>query len=169
MRVVVWNVTPSPSGDIQETRLAVTALRKLGYRASLRLLPESTYFTYTGDSRNGAQVIDGGFSADYASASDFIGKFTCGQFVARHGLDTTDDSEICDARFDRQVERAASLQATQPAAADRLWSRLDRKLTDRAILVPTVTPNAVDVVSRHIHNYQYNPVWGALIDQLSIR
>ena len=105
MRVVVWNVNPSPSGAIEESRLAVTALRKLGYRASLRLLPESTYFTYTGDSRNRAQVIDGGFSADYASASDFIGKFTCGKFVARHGLDTTDDSEFCNARFDRQVEQ----------------------------------------------------------------
>ena len=111
---------------------------------------------------------DGGWSADYASASDFIGKLTCGKFIARDGVDTTDESEFCNARFDRQVESAASLQATRPAAADRLWSRLDRKLTDLAILVPTVTPNAVDVVSRHIHDYQYNPVWGALLDQLTI-
>jgi ABC-type oligopeptide transport system substrate-binding subunit len=169
MRVVVWNVNPSPSGSLEESRLAVTALRKLGYRASLRLLPGSTYFTYTGDSRNRAQVIDGGFGADYASASDFIGKFTCGKFVARHGLDTTDASEFCSERFDRQVESAASLQATQPAAADALWRNLDRKLTDLAIIVPTVTPNAVDVVSRRIHDYEYNPVWGALLDQLSIR
>ena len=167
-RVVVWNATPSPSGGIAETRVAVATLRKLGYRASLRLLPESTYFTSTGDSRNRAQVVDGGWSADYASASDFIGKLTCGKFIARDGVDTTDESEFCNARFDRQVESAASLQATRPAAADRLWSRLDRKLTDLAILVPTVTPNAVDVVSRHIHDYQYNPVWGALLDQLTI-
>ena len=89
-RVVVWNTIPSPSGGIEETRLAVAALRKLGYHAMLRLLPESTFFTYTGDSRN---------------------------------------------------------------------PRAHR---------PTVTPNAVDVVSRHIHNYQYNPVWGALLDQLTI-
>jgi peptide/nickel transport system substrate-binding protein len=168
MPVVVWNVTPSPSGSVEDTRVAVAALRRLGYRASLRLLPDSTYFTYTGDSRNRAQVIDGGFGADYASASDFIGKLTCGNFVARDGLDTTDDSEICNTRFDRQVELASSLQATQPAAADTLWSRLDRKLTDLAIIVPTVTPNAVDAVSHHIHNYQYNPVWGALLDQLTI-
>jgi peptide/nickel transport system substrate-binding protein len=166
-RVVVWNVNPSPPGTIEDTRLAVTALRRLGYRASLRLLPQSAFFTYSGDSRNRAQVIDGGFGADYASASDFIGKFTRGEFVARHGLDTTDASEFCNARFDREVERAASLQATRPAAADRLWGRLDRRLTQLAILVPTVTPNAVDVVSRHIHGYQYNPVWGALPDQLS--
>jgi ABC-type transport system substrate-binding protein/DNA-binding SARP family transcriptional activator len=168
MRVVVWNTIPSPPGDIEETRLAVTALRKLGYHAMLRVLPESTFFTYTGDSRNRAQVIDGGWSADYASASDFIGKLTCGKFVARHGLDTTDASEFCDPRFDRQVESAASLQTTRPAAADRLWSRLDRKLTDLALTVPTVTPNAVDIVSGHIHNYQYNPVWGALLDQLTV-
>jgi ABC-type transport system substrate-binding protein len=168
MRVVVWNANPSPSGSVQESRVAVAALRSLGYRASLRLLPESTYFSYTGDSRNHAQVIDGGFSADYASAGDFIGKFTCGQFVAGDGLDTTDDSEFCTPRFDRQVRRAAALQATRPAAAARLWSRLDRKLTDLAIIVPTVTPNAVDVVSRDVHNYRYNPVWGALLDQLTV-
>jgi ABC-type transport system substrate-binding protein/DNA-binding SARP family transcriptional activator len=168
MRVVVWDTTSSPAGGIDEARIAVNALRKLGYRASLRLLPGSTYFTYTGDSRNRAQVVDGGFSADYASASDFIGKFTCGQVVARDGLDTTDDSEFCDARFDRQVEGAASLQATRPDAAKQRWGRLDRRLTDLAVIVPTVTPNAVDVVSRHVHNYQYNPVWGALLDQLTI-
>ena len=169
MRVVVWNVNPSPAGAIEETRLAVTALRRLGYRASLRLLPGSTYFSYIGDSRNRAQVIDGGFGADFASASDFLGKFTCGEFVARDGLHTTDDSEFCSRQFDRQVQDAASLQAPQPATADRLWSGLDRKLTDLAVLVPTVTPNEVDVVSRHIHDYQYNPVWGALLDQLSVR
>jgi ABC-type transport system substrate-binding protein/DNA-binding SARP family transcriptional activator/streptogramin lyase len=167
MRVVVWNATPSPSGALAETRLAVAALRRLGYRATLRLLPESTFFTYTGDSRNRAQVADGGWSADYASASDFIAKLTCGQFIAGDGLDTTDASEFCDPRFDRQVETAASLQATRPDAADGLWSRLDRQVTDLALIVPTVTPNTVDVVSRHIHNYEYNPVWGALLDQLT--
>ena len=52
---------PSPSGSINEARIAVTALRELGYGASLRLLPVSTYFTYTADSRNRAQVVDGGF------------------------------------------------------------------------------------------------------------
>ena len=161
-------VTLTGPGGVGKTRLAVAALRKLGYRATLRLLPESTFFTYTGDSRNRAQVVDGGWSADYPSASDFIGNLTCGKFVPRHGLDTTDASEFCDPRFDRQVENASSLQTTRPSTANRLWSRLDRKLTDLAILVPTVTPNAVDVVSRRIHNYQYNPVWGALLDQFTI-
>ena len=71
MKVTVWDVSPSPEGAIKEAAETVRALRQLGYRASLRLLPPSTYFAYTNDSRNHAQVIDGGWSADYASADDF--------------------------------------------------------------------------------------------------
>ena len=51
-------------------------------------------------------------------------------------------------------------------AAGALWARLDRQLTNLAIWLPTVTPNEIDLISRRIGNYQYNPVWGALIDQL---
>ena len=41
--------------------------------------------------------------------------------------------------------------------------------TNLAILLPTVTPNEVDLISHRVGNYQYNPVWGALLDQLWIR
>jgi ABC-type oligopeptide transport system substrate-binding subunit len=76
MKVTVWN-SPGPTGAIDETKDAVTALDQLGYRASLRLLPDSTYYTYTNNSSNHAQVIDSGWSADYPSADDFFGKLTC--------------------------------------------------------------------------------------------
>jgi len=88
MRVTVWDVSPSPEGAIKEAADTVRALRQLGYRAGLRLLPPSTYFAYTGDSRNRAQVIDGGWSADYASADDFISKLTCAYFVPGNGVAT---------------------------------------------------------------------------------
>ena len=135
----------------------------------MRLLPDTTYFTYTNDSRNSAQVIDGGWSADYPSANDFLGKLTCSYFVPRNGLATTDASEFCDPAFDKQVARAATLQTTDPLAADALWAQLDRQVTDLAIWLPTVTPNETDLISLRIANYQYNPLWGALIDQLWIR
>ena len=169
MEVTVWNGTPTLPGSIEESRLAVTALRRLGYRAKLRLLPVSTYFTYTNDSRNRAQIIDGGFGADYASADDFIGKFGCRWFVPHDGLDTTDASEFCDPSFDRQVRRAAYQQTSDPTLADRLWARLDRELTNLAILLPTVTPREVDLVSAGARGYVSNPVWGVLLDRLSVR
>ena len=55
------------------------------------------------------------------------------------------------------------------SAAATLWARLDRQLTDLAIWLPTVTPNEVDFLSSRVRNYQYNPVWGAHIDQFWIR
>jgi YVTN family beta-propeller protein len=169
MQVTVWNDFPLPQGATNEADDMVQTLRQLGYRASLRLLPDSTFFAFTNDSRNHAQVIDAGWSADYASADDFIGKLACAYFVPGNGLATADPSEFCDPALDRQIARTAAEQATNPAAAAAQWARLDRQLTDLAIWVPTVTPNEVDFLSSRVRNYQYNPVWGALIDQFLIR
>jgi ABC-type transport system substrate-binding protein len=139
MKITVWN-TPTPQANVTETRDTVTALRQLGYRASLRLLPDSTYFTYTNDSRNHAQVIDGGWGTDYPLANDFLGKLTCTHFAPHNGQATTDASELCDLALDNQIARAAQLQTTDPPAAAALWARLDHQLTNLAIWLPTVTP-----------------------------
>jgi peptide/nickel transport system substrate-binding protein len=168
MKVTVWN-SPSPPGLIDETKHTVTALRQLGYRASLRILPDSTYFSYTNDSRNQAQVIDGGWNADYASADDFLGKLTCSYFIPRDGLDTTNASEFCNPAIDRQIAHADSLQTTNPQAADARWAQIDRELTNLAIWLPTISPNEIDLLSRAVGNYQYNLVWEALLDQLWVR
>ena len=71
--------------------------------------------------------------------------------------------------MDRQIGRAAAAQTTDSTAAADLWARLDRQLTDLAILVPTVVPNQVDLLSSRTGNYQHNPVWGVLLDQLWVR
>ncbi len=70
--------------------------------------------------------------------------------------------------MDRQISQAAVLQAVDPRAAAARWAQLDRQLTDQAVFLPTVTPNEVDLVSRRAGNYQYNPVWGVLVDQLMV-
>ena len=166
MKVTVWDVA-SPGNDAGESREAVAALRRLGYAARLRLLPDSTFGTYTNDSRNHAQIIDGGWTADYPSPDNLLNKLTCSYFVPGNPVATSNASEFCRPRFDRRVARADTLQASdQVAAASALFERLDHRLTDLAIWVPTVTPNAGDLVSHRIGNYHYNPVWGTLIDQM---
>ncbi|HEY3726732.1 MAG TPA: ABC transporter substrate-binding protein [Solirubrobacteraceae bacterium] len=167
MKVTVWNISGPQTND--ETGDTVTALTQLGFRATLRFLPDSTYFTFTNDSRNRVQVIDGGWGADYASANDFIGKLTCNYYVPANGPATTDASEFCDPAVDRQVALADSLQSTDPPAASARWARIDRELTNLAIWLPTGTPNEVDLLSRRVGNYRYNPVWGVLLDQLWVR
>jgi len=168
MKVTVWDST-APDNAVKEGRITAAALRQLGYRATLRQLPDSTYFTYTNDSRNHAQVIDGGTGPDYPSANTFIGGSTCAYFVPGDGVANRDPTSFCDPAFDRQVARALALQQTNRVAADALWARLDRKLTDLAIWLPTVTPNETDLISKRVRNFKFHPLWGPLIDQLWVR
>ena len=142
----------------------------MGSRPSLHLLePDARFFAYTNDSRNQAQVISGGWSADYSSPSTFIGKLGCGYFTPASASNTTNASEFCDTALDRRATRAEALRSTDPSRADALWARIDRELTDRGVWLPTVTPKTTDIVSKRVGNYQYHPVWGVLLDQLWLR
>ena len=62
MRVRVWG-RPSAPGPRRQGRDVVAVLRRLGYR-SLHSSAPTRFFNYTNDSRNRAQVIAGGWSAD---------------------------------------------------------------------------------------------------------
>jgi peptide/nickel transport system substrate-binding protein len=167
MSVTVWD-TPAPGGGDPAGEELIRTLRLPGFDASLRLLPDAKFFNYTDDSRNRTQVVGGGWGADYPSPSAFIGKLSCAGFIPA-STRSFDNSEFCDPAIDREIARAVTLDTTDHAAAALLWQRLDRQLTDRAIWLPTVTIQQADVVSSRVRNYQYNPFWGALVDQLWVR
>jgi hypothetical protein len=63
--------------------------------------------------------------------------------------------------------RAATLQPTDPRR--RAVGAARQTAHSLAIWLPTVTPNETDLISRRTGNYQYNPVWGTLLDQLWVR
>jgi hypothetical protein len=46
--------------------------------------------------------------------------------------------------------------------------RIDSQIVDQAPWLPLVNPKVVDVLSKRVGNYQYNPS-GVLIDQLWVR
>lgn len=168
MKVVVWD-TPGPGTFLEEGRATVALLRRLGYRASLRLVPDATFARKSGNSRLRVQISSGGWSADYPSPSSFIKlKLSCAAF--KHATDYTDNAGgFCDPAIDRQVDRAQRLQASRPQQAAALWSRIERQLVDHAVWLPMVTPRTTDLVSRRVGNYQFHPLWGLLVDQLWVR
>jgi peptide/nickel transport system substrate-binding protein len=67
---------------------------------------------------------------------------------------------------ERGIERALSLQATDPAKAGPAWAAVDRQLVDRAPAIGLLVPQEVDLVSSRVGNYQHNPVWGTILSQL---
>ena len=55
-----------------------------------------------------------------------------------HGL-------VCDPAIDRKIMRARSLQTSDPETASRLWTEIDRDLTDQAPWVPFANSVSLDV------------------------
>ena len=77
--------------------------------------------------------------------------------------------QFCDPAVDSQIREAARGQVAGPARANLLWTKLDRELVDRAESAPPLSQRAAIVVSRRVGNYQFNPQWGPLFNQMWVR
>jgi peptide/nickel transport system substrate-binding protein len=131
-------------------------LRSIGYRVTTRF---ERYDRITPQQQETAQILTyGDWLPDYPAASSYLPSF--------FGCDGVDSNRyVCDPTLDREMRRANAAQLSRPAVAARLWAQADRRITDRAYWVPTVTDRWVDVVSRRLANYQVSPVWGFIADQ----
>jgi peptide/nickel transport system substrate-binding protein len=156
--VEVWGF-PVPGGvGLKIVRYFTTLLDTLGFRATERSFSgPDTYFNpfY----REKPQIGFGAWGQDYPAPSNFLDLLlSCG---APAGT-----TELCDARIDRMIDRALALQTVDPPRANALWAAVDRRIVDLAPWVSLLNPINVDVVSERVGNYQHNPQWGLLLDQL---
>jgi YVTN family beta-propeller protein len=71
----------------------------------------------------------------------------------------------CNPAVDREMQQAQQFDLTNPPKARVAWETIDRQLTNAAAWVPFATYPEIELTSRRLHNYQYNPVWGFLADQ----
>ncbi len=142
-----------------------SVLRSLGYKTRIKTIKDvGGYFQFVSNPKNKAQAGVGGWDADFASASAWFGPLLG---CASRGYSNL--PEFCDPAIDAETAHARSLETINPQAASRLWSKLDRALVDQAPIVPFVNTRSLDVISRRVGDYQYNPQWGALLDQIWVR
>jgi peptide/nickel transport system substrate-binding protein len=166
MRVVVWG----HQWDEPTTAFVVSLLKELGYRASSVTATDPVYEATVNNSANHIQAGDSLWAADYPSASEFFEfHFACSGFRLDDAFATIHSNFFCNPSIDRQMRAAGQEEATDSAEADARWAETDRELTDAAVWVPLEVPNEVDFMSARVSNYQYNPVFGVLLDQLSVR
>jgi peptide/nickel transport system substrate-binding protein len=153
-RVTVW------APDKAEGEYVATLLRRLGYRTRLRtIVPFEKYTATLFDPRNfdTFQIAGLRWFADYPTASGFISNaiFDCSYF--------------CDRRIDREIARARTLQTADARAANVLWARIDRDLSDQAPWLFLYNRKQADFVSSRVRNFQYNLQYGILRDQLWVK
>jgi peptide/nickel transport system substrate-binding protein len=165
-RVAVW--VPRPIAE--QGRYMVSVLDSLGYRARLKAIEEHSYFSKVADSRFRAQAGYYTWFAGFPSAADFIPpQFSCAAFVPASSEQNSNLSEFCDRSIDAQLARAAAVQVQDPPAATVLWQQVEHVLLAQAPVVPTYNRRNVDFVSKRVANYQSNPQWGLLLDQVWVK
>jgi YVTN family beta-propeller protein len=155
-RIDVWGQSDNPYIPRQVPAYFAHVLRSLGYRVHLHEVP---FATISNVMRRHFQIsIDGDWLAPYPDPSSYIPQF----FSCDGG---NNGGYYCSPPLDRKMQQASQFDLSNPAKAAAAWTAIDRQLTNNAILVPTVSDREVDFVSKRLHNYEYNPVWGFLTDQ----
>ena len=151
-------------------RYLVSVLNQLGYRASLQVITEwNAYNRRLYDSRQRMQVGWFAWYQDYPAPSDFISPLlACHSFVPDNP-GNLNAAEFCNQRIDAQATQALALQPSAPSAAGSLWARIDQEIVGQAPWVPVYNPRSLVVLSRRVGNYQFDPYWSVLIDQLWVR
>jgi peptide/nickel transport system substrate-binding protein len=150
-------------------RNLVSILDKLGYRATLLVVDQNSFFQRASDSREHIQIGEFSWYQDFPAPSDFIVPLlTCHSFQP-HDLANLNLSEFCDRHIDAEVTRALRLGAKYPNAAGILWARIDRDIVDQGPWVPLYNPNVLALLSQRVGNYQFHPFWNLLLDQLWVR
>jgi peptide/nickel transport system substrate-binding protein len=155
-RVNVWGSADEGYVPPEIPRYVASVLRTLGYRATAQLRPIASI---TAAMQTRFQVSSNGdWVSDYPDPSSYIPAFfSCGG--------GNSNGYVCDPALDRQMQRAELSDRASPAAADALWESVDHQLTNQADWLPTVSVREVDFVSKRLGNYEFNPVWGFLVDQ----
>lgn len=145
-----------------------SVLRSLGYRTTVKVIGGADFFAfyeYVANSNNRAQAAAFWNITPDPSASETLGYLTCDSFSPNDG-NNPDASEFCDPSIDHRIAEARADQGSDPAAAIAIWTSVDRAVVDEAPIIPLVIPQAVDLVSARVGNYQNNPAWGMLLDQV---
>jgi peptide/nickel transport system substrate-binding protein len=133
-----------------------SVLEELGYKASMKALPRNIAFTYIQNTNNNVQISISQWYQDYPAASNFLNVlFSCESF--HPGSDSSVNiSGFCDEEINAKMKEALKVAITDQAAADKMWSEIDRAVMEKAPAVPLFTPKHVDFVSKRVGNFMFN-------------
>jgi ABC-type transport system substrate-binding protein/class 3 adenylate cyclase len=144
----------------RELRYVGGVLSRLGYHVALGWTNGyNSYGRATANPRLPLAVLEG-WVADYPYPTDFFGPLlSCGS-GPEPGI------KFCDPHLDAAVRAAEDAQGT---AAVKAWHAADIEAVDQAPWAALTNDGGIDVIGRRVGNYQRNPQWGEILDQLWVR
>jgi peptide/nickel transport system substrate-binding protein len=166
MKVVVDATTDQVGKALAEQM--VSDLNSIGYKASTQLLSSSVQYNFVQNSSNSSKwnVAYSQWFQDYPAASDFLNVLLgCGTIHPNSDA-SPNIAAFCQKNIQSQINQAEAAAATNPSEAARLWTQIDHEDTNAAPWVDMFNPKQIDVLSKNVHGYKWNPVWNIMIDQL---
>ena len=142
-----------------------SVLQEIGYEAEVKPISPNIQFTYIQNTNNKVQISVSQWYQDYPAASNFLNVlFGCGSFT--EGSDSSINiAGFCDPDVEAKMKEAFALSATDQAAANKIWTEVDRMVTDKAPAAPLFTPKHIDFVSKRLGNFQFNAQFYWMVTQ----
>ena len=142
-----------------------SVMNELGYDASVKPISPDIQFTYIQNTNNKVQMSVTQWYQDYPAASDFLNiLFGCSSFTP--GSDSSINmAGFCDKDIDAKMQAALALGVTDPAAANKMWSEIDKAVTDKAPAAALFTPKHLDFISNRTGNFQFNSQFYWMVTQ----
>jgi peptide/nickel transport system substrate-binding protein len=142
-----------------------SVLNQIGYKATVKPISGNIFFTYVQNTKNKVQINVQQWYQDYPAASDFLYiLFGCESF--HPGSDSSINiAGFCDKKINAQMHKALDLAVENEDAANVLWSKIDRMVTDKAPMATLFTPKHIDFVSKRVGNFTFSKQFYWLVDQ----
>jgi peptide/nickel transport system substrate-binding protein len=149
----------------------VSDMNKIGYKASTQLLADSIQYPYVQNSKNHSKwnIAWSAWYQDYPAPSDFLNVLLgCGSIHPNSDA-SPNIAAFCDKGIQAKMDQAEVQGVSNPDAANEIWAQVDHEMTDQAPWVDLYNPKQIDFLSKRVGNYQWNPQWYILIDQLWVK
>ena len=142
-----------------------SVLTDIGYEAEVKPISPNIQFTYIQNTNNNVQISITQWYQDYPAASDFLNiLFGCASFAP--GSDSSINiAGFCDKDIQAKMDTALLLGVTDPVAANKLWTEVDKAVTDAAPMAALFTPKRIDFVSKRVGNFQFNSQFYWMVSQ----
>jgi peptide/nickel transport system substrate-binding protein len=130
-KVTVWTNNKDPRPAIAD--YLRSTLDQIGFKASVRTLNQTVYFSTIGNKKTNAQIGFDDWFQDFPHPGDFFGNLLTTD--ATKQTPSFNNGFVSDPHIDQQVDQ---LDAQQPKAAEAGWAALDQYVNDanHAYVVP---------------------------------
>ncbi|WP_442816237.1 ABC transporter substrate-binding protein [Streptomyces sp. NBC_01233] len=157
------------AGEVDMATAIQASLKKVGITVKIQQYPAGKYFSdyagvpkFTEDNKIGLMMMQWG--ADWPTGFGFLQQVVHGGAIGKTG--NTNLSQLNSPEINGMLD--ANIANTDPAAREKVYGDIDKKVMDEAVIVPLTYFKVLHYRSPKITNAVSNPAWSGQYDYLNV-